>query len=91
MQLGANILRASLAFDELVGKGMSKLDAATRLSRDHKQFDPRIFGTQSEVKVDVEKARTASQVRNIDELVPRGMILEQELRTKAGLLLVAKG
>jgi response regulator RpfG family c-di-GMP phosphodiesterase len=91
VQLGANILRATLAFDDLVGKGVSKKEAAKRLARDHKQFDPRIFGTLTEVEVEVEKAKTPAQVWNIDELVPRGLILETELRTKAGLLLVAKG
>jgi response regulator RpfG family c-di-GMP phosphodiesterase len=91
VQLGANILRAALAFDDLMAKGISKKEAAKRLARDHKQFDPRIFGTLTEVEVDVEKARTSAQVCNIDELVPMGMVLEQELRTKAGLLLVAKG
>lgn len=92
VQLGANILWATLAFDDLVGKGISKKEAARRLSEDRKQFDPRIFGTLTEVEVDVEKSKASAEVWNVVELVPgRGMVLEQELRTKAGLLLVAKG
>jgi response regulator RpfG family c-di-GMP phosphodiesterase len=91
VQLGANILRTTLEFDNMVGKGMPKREAANRLSREHKSFDPRILGSLLEVEVDVEKAKSSVCVCNIDELVPSGMILDQELRTKAGLLLVAKG
>ena len=95
VQLGANILRAALAFDDLVGKGMPKKEAAERLARNHKQFDPRIFGTLTEVGVDAERAKMSVCDCDIDELVPSsaesGMFLEHELRTKAGLLLVAKG
>ena len=67
------------------------MEAAERLSRDHKHFDPRIFGTLTELDIDVEKAKTSVQVCNIEELVPCGMVLQQEVRTKAGLLMVAKG
>jgi hypothetical protein len=91
VQLGANILRATLTFDAMVSKGMPKREAANRLSREHKGFDPRILGSLLEVEVDVEKTKASVCICNIDELVPMGMILEQELRTKAGILLVAKG
>src|SRR5271154_5459729 len=43
LRLGAHLLRAILAFDELVSKGLSHDEAANRLSREHADFDPRIF------------------------------------------------
>jgi FixJ family two-component response regulator len=89
MRLGANLLRATLAFDELVGKGISQKEAANSLARKHKSFNPRIF--ECLLEVEVEKARPLVRPCNIDELEPSGMVLEQELRTKTGVLLVAKG
>jgi response regulator RpfG family c-di-GMP phosphodiesterase len=91
VQLGANILRATLTFDGMVRKGMPKREAANRLSREYKGFDPRILGSLLEVEVEVESTKTPVCVCNIDELVPMAMILEQEVRTKTGILLVAKG
>jgi response regulator RpfG family c-di-GMP phosphodiesterase len=91
MRLGANLLRATLAFDELVRKGVSKKDAANRLAREHRGFDSRIFSALQELDPDPQKTRTLVQTCTIQELIPFGMVLEQELRTKAGLLLVAKG
>lgn len=89
MRLGANLLRATLAFDELVSKGLSQSEAASRLSREHADFDPRIF--QALAELDGEKSRMEVRSCDIDELVPFDMVLEEELRTKGGLLLVAKG
>jgi hypothetical protein len=43
------------------------------------------------MKLDTEKTQTVVRTCNIDELAPFGMALEHELRTKAGVLLVAKG
>jgi len=91
IQLGANILGATLAFVEMVGKGVPKKEAAERLSREHKEFDPRILGSLLEVEADVEKAKMVVRVCNINDLVPFGMALDEEIRTKAGVMLVAKG
>src|SRR5271168_1111073 len=89
LRAGATLLRAVLAFDELVSKGLSQSDAVNRLSREHTDFDPRIF----QALTDLDGAKNGAQVRScdIDELVPFDMILEEELRTKGGLLLVSKG
>jgi hypothetical protein len=70
---------------------MPKKQAAERLAQNHKQFDPRIFGTLTEVGVDVDKAKMPVCVCDINDLVPSGMFLEPEGLTKAGLLLVPKG
>jgi response regulator RpfG family c-di-GMP phosphodiesterase len=91
IRLGANLLRATLAFDDLVGKGLSKKEAADQLSQAHKDFDPRIFRVLRELELDPEKTQTVVRTCTVDELIPFGMVLEQEVRTKTGLLLVAKG
>jgi len=89
MRLGANLLRATLAFDELVSKGRSKNEAAKLLAREHPTFDARIF--QSLVEAGDDKDKAILRSCDIDELVPFVMVLEEELRTKSGMLLVAKG
>jgi response regulator RpfG family c-di-GMP phosphodiesterase len=89
MRLGANMLRATLAFDELVTRGLSQAEAANRLSRQHAEFDTRIF--QALVEMDGEKSKMEVRSCDISELIPYDMVLEEELRTKTGMLLVAKG
>ncbi len=89
MRLGANLLRATLAFDELVSRGLSQNEAVKLLSREHPNFDSRIF--QSLVEGDGETNKREIRSCEIDELLPFAMVLEEELRTRSGLLLVAKG
>jgi response regulator RpfG family c-di-GMP phosphodiesterase len=89
MRLGANMLRATLAFDELVTKGLTQSEAASRLSRQHADFDPRIF--QALVELDAGKSKMEVRSCDIDELISYDMVLEEEMRTKTGMLLVAKG
>ncbi len=91
MRLGANLLRATLAFDELVGKGLSKKESAAQLSRELKGFDPRIFLALRELELDSQQHQPVIQTCAVRDLIPFAMVLEQELRTKVGLLLVAKG
>ena len=91
LRQGANLLHVIFAFDDLVGKGLSNKEAANQLSKAHKSFDPRIFFALREMKLDVEKTQTVVRTCKIDELVSFGMFLENEVRTKAGVLLVAKG
>jgi FixJ family two-component response regulator len=89
MRMGANLLRATLAFDDLVTKGLAPSEAANRLSREHADFDPRIF--QALVELNGEKSKTEVRACDIAELIPYDMVLQEELRTKTGILLVAKG
>jgi response regulator RpfG family c-di-GMP phosphodiesterase len=89
LRTGANLLRVCLAFDDLVTKGVSKNDAADRLSREHKNFDPRIFPALAELHSEIKQ--TEVRTCDVEDLIPYDMILEQEVRSKTGLLLVAKG
>jgi response regulator RpfG family c-di-GMP phosphodiesterase len=50
MRIGASILRVALAFDELVRLDVSKTEAAHRLSKRHRDLDPRIFEALVELK-----------------------------------------
>lgn len=88
MRLGADILQVALAFDSLLHKGLSRTEAASQLSRQGKKLDPRIF----EALVELEPEAADKQVRTlpIADLSP-GMIIEQELRSRNGSLLVARG
>lgn len=88
MRLGAQILQVTLAFDGLLRKGISRVEAATRLSRLHRGLDPRIF--QALVELEPETADKDVRTVTIEEILP-GMIVEQEIRTGAGVLVVAKG
>jgi response regulator RpfG family c-di-GMP phosphodiesterase len=91
MRLGANLLRVTQAFDELVGKGSSQSEAASILSGELKGFDPRIFQALQELDLNSKKAQEAVRDCAIHELIPFGMVMEQELRTKSGVLLAARG
>ncbi len=87
-KLGAEILRISLAFDEAVCKGIEKSQALDEVRLKWHGADPRIVQALSEVEVEANQ----TSVRNcpIDQLVP-GLILNEEVRTRTGLLIVAKG
>jgi response regulator RpfG family c-di-GMP phosphodiesterase len=86
MRIGASILRVALAFDELVRLDVSKTEAAHRLSKRHRDLDPRIFEALVELKSEEHEIREC----RVDQLAI-GMILRQNLENKAGLLVVAKG
>jgi response regulator RpfG family c-di-GMP phosphodiesterase len=89
LRLGANLLRAVLAFDQLVSKGLPQSEAAGRLAREHADFDPRIF--QALAELGGEKNLAVVRSCDVDELVPFEMVLQEDLRAKNGMLLVAKG
>jgi len=88
IRLGADILWATLRFDEALHAGLSRTEAAHRLLRQRRDLDPRIFHALVEVEPEAEEKRT--RVCAIEDLVP-GMILEEEVRSEHGLLILAKG
>jgi len=88
MRLGAQLLQVTLAFDDLLHKGLSRAEAATRISRQRRGLDPRIF--EALVELEPEVADKHLRKVTIEGMVP-GMILEQEIRTGAGLLVATPG
>lgn len=85
---GSQMLRAALAYDQLLSRGHTHKQAVQVLLSRPKEFDFSIVADLS----DFEPETNRMEVRDcpIAEL-ESGMILEKEVRTRAGLLVVAKG
>jgi hypothetical protein len=88
MRLGAQILRASLAFDLDLRKHRSSVEAALSLKRRFEDLDPRIVDALVELEPEV--AGDGSSSMPITELTA-GLILDEEVRTGTGVLVAAKG
>lgn len=88
MRTGAEILRLALDFEKLISQGVSRTEAAHRLSRQYKQFSERTFVALVELDPNAEDR----EVRRcwVNELAP-GMIVQADVRTFSGLLVVSKG
>ena len=88
MRLGAEILRLTLAYEQLIHKGTSRTEAAHRLASQNKSFSPEFF----EALVTLDPNAESGEIRKcrIDELSP-GMIIQEEMRTSEGALLVSQG
>jgi len=88
LRLGAQILRASLAFDLHLRKNRSRVEAVLALKRQFEDLDSRIVDALLELEPEV--AGADSSIVAIPELTT-GLILEEEVRTGAGLLVAAQG
>jgi len=88
MRMGAEILRLILAYERLIHKGTSRTEAVHTLSRQNPNFSPEFF--QALVVLDPNAEEGEIRSCRIDELTP-GMIVQQEIRTLDGGLLVSKG
>ena len=85
---GARMLKLAVAFDNLKLKGLSDDDALERLHERKTEFEHELVSalrdmTPSDARMELRKVSTS-------KLSP-GMILQQEIRTKTGLLVVVKG
>ena len=88
MRLGAEILRLVLAYEALIQKGASRNEAAHTLAMQNKNFSPQFFQTLVTLDPNAEEGETRKC--QIEELSP-GMIMQDEVRTLAGTLVVSKG
>jgi CheY-like chemotaxis protein len=88
MRLGAEILRLTLAFEQLIHKGASRTEAAHSLSRLNRNFSPEFFSALVTLDPNAEDGKIRKC--RIEELSP-GMIIQQDIRTFEGALLVSKG
>ena len=85
--LGAKILKLALAFDDLRMKRLSIEDAIARLHSRHSEFERELVDGLNDIVPPVAKMA----VRKVSTLkLAVGMVVEQEIRTKEGMLLVAK-
>jgi FixJ family two-component response regulator len=85
---GSEILRLTLAYEKLIHKGTSRTEAVHTLSRLNKGFNPDFFSALVTLDPNAEEG----EIRKcfIEDLAP-GMIIQQEVRTSDGVLLVSKG
>ncbi len=88
MRTGAEILRLILAYEQLIHKGNSRTEAVHQLSRQNPNFSPEFF--QALVVLDPNAEEGEIRSCRIDELAP-GMIVQQEVHTQDGALVVSKG
>ena len=88
MRLGAEILRITLAYEKLIHKGVSRTEAAHTLARQNKNFSTDFF--HALVTLDPNAEDGEIRKCRIEDLA-LGMIIQQEVRTGEGALLVAKG
>jgi CheY-like chemotaxis protein len=88
LTFGAKMLRVAVAFDNLKMKGMSSDEAILQLRHRPNDFDCELVDALTDMKS--EEARMELRKVPISTLTT-GMILQQDVRNRAGLLVVAKG
>ncbi len=88
MVFGAKALKLAVAFDKLRMQGLPEAEAVSRLRHRTSEFGEDLV----EALADMKPEGTKMEPRKVmaSKLSP-GMILQQEIRNKAGMLVVAKG
>ncbi len=85
---GAKMLKLAVAFDDLRMKGLSDEHAIAKLRVRRGEFGPELVDALGSIKPESAKM----EVRKVpSSKLATGMILEQEIRTLTGMLVVAKG
>ena len=85
---GAKVLKLAIAFDNFKLRGLTDEDAITKLKSRQVELGQELLDTLVDMKPD--DARMELRKVSTSKLTT-GMILQQEIRTKAGLLIVVKG
>jgi hypothetical protein len=86
--MGAKILRLAVALDNLRMKGLSDEAAIERLRVRRAEFGPELI----EALKDIEPETAKMELRKVSTLkLTIGMILQQEIRTRTGMLVVPDG
>jgi ActR/RegA family two-component response regulator len=85
---GAKMLKLAVAVDNLTLKGLSEEKAIARLHERRAEFGPEMLAALAGIKPE----GATMELRKLPlAKVRAGMFLQQEIRTKAGMLVVAKG
>jgi len=88
IRLGAEILRLTLAYEKLIHKGASRTEAVHTLTGQNKNFSPQFF----DALVELDPNSDEGEIRQCRiEALATGMIIQQDVRTGEGELLVSKG
>lgn len=86
--LGARILRLAVAFDNLRMKGLSNEAAIGKLRERRTEFIPELIDALAEIEPETSRM----ELRKVSALkLTTGMILQQEIRTRTGMLVVPEG
>jgi len=86
-RLGAQLLAVTVAFDTRVRQGNSRTEAACALGRRYKDLDSRV--AMALVEVEAEDRDRNVRTCRIEEIAP-GMVIDKDVRTEAGLLIIAR-
>jgi response regulator RpfG family c-di-GMP phosphodiesterase len=87
--IGAEILRVAIDFDTELSRGLSK-ERAIKVLQEHENlyYNPSVLATLRDIDIPVfEKKVTTVNIKEFR----KGMVLEEDVLTKKGLLLVTKG
>jgi response regulator RpfG family c-di-GMP phosphodiesterase len=88
MRLGAEILRLTLAYEGLIQKGKSRTEAVHGLALQNKGFSPEFF----EALVALDPNAEEGEIRKCRvEILTVGMIIQSDIQTPDGALVVSKG
>jgi response regulator RpfG family c-di-GMP phosphodiesterase len=85
--LGGQMLKVAIAFDRLLTQGKQEAAALQELKEDPEAFDPLLIET---LIAGIQRQKLEVMTLPFDQLEP-GLIIDQPINTKAGLLLIAKG
>ena len=88
MRMGTKILRLILEYEKLIHKGTSRTEAAHNVARQNAGFNPEFFLALVSLDPNAEDGQT--QTCRVEDL-SAGMIIQQDVRTQYGQLLVSKG
>jgi len=88
LRVGAEILRLILAYEQMIHKGKSRIEAAHLLASQNKQFSKEFFAAL----VTLDPNAESGEIRKCRvELLAPGMIIQEEVRGADGALVVSKG
>ena len=88
MRLGADLLQVTIAFDDLLRKGRSRVEAANQVMKQYRHVDQQVLFSLVELDPELDDAEGES--RTIEEL-SRGMIVAKNVYSKTGALVVTEG
>jgi response regulator RpfG family c-di-GMP phosphodiesterase len=86
-RFGSRLLEATISFDARVRKGTSRTEAAFAVGRQIPDLDERV--TMALVEVEPEAYEKDTRNCRIEEILP-GMIVEKDVRTENGFLVIAR-
>ncbi|HSS96269.1 MAG TPA: HD domain-containing phosphohydrolase [Terriglobales bacterium] len=88
MRLGADLLQVTIAFDDLLRKGRSRLEAANQVIKQYRHVDQKVVF--SLIELDPEREENKGEPCAIEELSV-GMVLAKNVYSKTGALVVTEG